>query len=368
MGLRPDGLPDRRHVTGASQAAVTKKVQQLEQQRAAGAVAAAGFKSPTVAQWLDHWLNNIAARTLRPRTVEGYRSKIDKHVVPALGALKLEALQPEHLESLYRELADTKGLAPNSILQVHRIVSRALKVAVQRGRATRNVATLVDAPRAERTEIQPLLPEQAQALITSAADHRNGARWSVALALGLRQGEALGLAWQDIDFDNATLTVRQALQRVKGRGLVLVPPKSTAGRRVVALPGPLLAALRAHRTAQSKERLLAGPLWEDSDLVFCQPNGKPIDPRRDWQDWKTLISAVGIQSARLHDARHTAATLLIAQGVPERVVMQIMGHSQISLTHIYTHVLPTMARDAAERMGSALWPGGIAAPARGDLG
>ncbi len=137
MGLRPDGLPDRRHVTGASQAAVTKKVQQLEQQRAAGAVAAAGFKSPTVAQWLDHWLNNIAARTLRPRTAEGYRSKIDNHVVPALGPLKLEALQPEHLETLYRELADTKGLAPNSILQVHRIVSRALKVAVQRGRVSR---------------------------------------------------------------------------------------------------------------------------------------------------------------------------------------------------------------------------------------
>ncbi len=186
MGPRPDGRPDRRHVTGASQAAVTKKVQQLEQQRAAGRVAAAGFRSPTVAQWLDHWLNNIAARTLRPRTAEGYRSKIDNHVVPALGALKLEALQPEHLETLYRELADTKGLAPNSILQVHRIVSRALKVAVHRGRVNRNVATLVDAPRAERTEIQPLLPEQAQALITSAADHRNGARWSVALALARR--------------------------------------------------------------------------------------------------------------------------------------------------------------------------------------
>ncbi len=108
-------------------------------------------------------------------------------------------------------------------------------------------------------------------------------------------------------------------------------------------------------------------MWEDSDLVFCQPNGKPIDPRRDWQDWKTLLTAVGIGNARLHDARHTAATLLIAQAVPERVVMQIMGHSQISLTHVYTHVLPTMARDAAERMGSALWPGGTATPVLGEL-
>ncbi len=356
MGTRPDGRPDRRHVTGTSQAAVTKKVQLLEQQRAEGRAAAAGMKSPTVAQWLDHWLDNIASRTLRPRTAEGYRSKINNHVIPVLGALKLDALQPEHLEALYRDLADGKGLAPNSVLQVHRIVSRALKVAVQRGKIRRNVATLVDAPRAERTEIQPLLPEQAHALVDAAAGLRNGARWSVALALGLRQGEALGVTWQDIDFNAATLTVRQALQRVKGQGLVLVPPKSAAGRRVVALPSPLLAGLRAHRAAQSKERLLAGELWQDNDLAFCQPNGKPIDPRRDWADWKALLAAAGVREARLNDARHTAATLLIAQGVPERVVMQIMGHSQISLTHVYTHVLPSMARDAANRMGAALWP------------
>ena len=356
MGLRPDGRPDRRHVTGATEAVVTKKVQLLEQQRAAGRVAAAGMKSPTVAQWLDHWLDNIAARTLRPRTAEGYRSKIDNHVIPVLGSVKLEALQPEHLEQLYRDLAELKGLAPNSILQVHRILSRALKVAVQRGRAARNVATLVDAPKAQRSEIEPLLPEQAQSLITAAAKLRNGARWSVALALGLRQGEALGLTWQDIDLDSGTLTVRQALQRVKGKGLVLVPPKSSAGRRVIALPYPLLLALKSHRSTQGKERLTAGALWHNGDLVFCQADGKPIDPKQDWKNWKALLAVAGVRDARLHDARHTAATLLIAQGVSERVVMQIMGHSQISLTHVYTHVLPTMAGDAADRMGAALWP------------
>ena len=191
MGVKDNGQPDRRHVAAKTEAGVTKKVRQLEQQRGAGAVAAAG-RTPSVADWLRHWLDNIASRSLRPRTIEGYRSKIERHVVPGIGNHRLDRLLPEHLEQLYVTLA-AKGLAPASVLQVHRIISRSLKIALQRGRLARNVATLVEAPRAQPREIQPLTPHQARTLIDVSAGRGNSARWSVALALGLRQGEALGL-------------------------------------------------------------------------------------------------------------------------------------------------------------------------------
>jgi integrase len=178
----------------------------------------------------------------------------------------------------------------------------------------------------------------------------------VALSLGLRQGQALGLTWDAVDLELGTLTVRQALQRQPGKGLVFVQPKSRAGRRTITLPGPLSDALRAHRTAQLAERMAAGSLWHDDDLVFCQADGRPIDPRSDHRAWRVLLTAANVRPPRLHDARHTAATLLLQQGVPARVAMEILGHSQISLTlGTYTHVVPELAEDAARRMGEALW-------------
>lgn len=215
---------------------------------------------------------------------------------------------------------------------MHRILSRALKVALQRGRVARNVATLVDAPSVTRPEIVRLTAEEARQILTVADGTRLAARWSVALALGLRQGEALGLPWSAVDLDRGVLTVRQALQRQQGKGLVIVQPKTALGRRTLVLPEQLVTALKAHRDRQSAERKSAGDLWQDSGLVFTTPIGTPIDPRNDHRNWQLLLEDAGVRRARLHDARHTAATLLLIQGVPARVVMQILGHSQITLT------------------------------------
>lgn len=354
MGSRNDGRADRRHVSAATERGVTGKVRALERQREAGAVATPG-RPPTVQDWLQHWLDTIAARRVRPSTLATYRTLLRARIIPALGQHRLDRLQPEHVETFYTSaLAD--GLAPASVLQCHRILSRALKVAVQRGRIARNVCTLVDAPSLDRREVEPLTAEDARRILATAEGRRNAARWSVALALGLRQGEALGLRWPDVDFDAGSLTVRQALQRIAGRGLVLVPPKSRAGRRTIALPPQLVVALRAHRTAQLEERLQAGDRWEDREFVFAQPNGRPVDPRGDNREWKTLLVDAGVRDARLHDARHTAATLMLLQGVPARVAMQVLGHSQVSLTlSTYSHVVPELAIEAAERVGAALW-------------
>jgi integrase len=192
-------------------------------------------------------------------------------------------------------------------------------------------------------------------VIAAAQAHRNAARWTVALAIGLRQSEALGLRWADVDLVNGTLTVRR-LHRVAGQGLVYEEPKAERSRRTLALPIQLVDALRAHRAAQLEERITAGSLWEDHDLVFAQANGRPIERKSDWQAWKALLHEAGVREIRLHDGRHTAATLLLSEGVHPRVVMEVLGHAQMrTTTDTYSHVMPALGRDAADRMGNALW-------------
>ena len=248
------------------------------------------------------------------------------------------------------------GLSASTVLRTHRVLSRALKVAMQRGKLGRNVCTLIDPPTPRRAESSPLTADEARRVLAAASQMRNAARWTVALALGLRQSEALGLQWPDIDLDRGTLSVRRGLHRVAGQGLVFEEPKSTRSRRTLALPSQLVEALRLHRAAQLKEHLAAGSERQDLDMVFTQPNGLPLDRKADWHAWRALLSAADVRQVRLHDGRHTAATLLLTAGVHPRVVMELLGHSQMrTTTDVYSHVMPALAREAAEQMGTALW-------------
>ena len=387
MGLKDNGRRDRRHVSADHRSDVAAKVRELERKRDTGAAAAAGRPS-TVAAWLDHWLATVSGPHLRPATLTRYRLAIRSHLAPKIGHHRLDRLRPEHLEVAYLELM-TGGLAASTVLYAHRVLSQAMSVAVRRGTLVRNVATLVDPPRGRAAEIEPLSQAEARAVLGAAEGARNSARWSVGLALGLRQGEALGLTWtKSVDLDAGNLIVAQALQRIAYRhgcqtpcgkrpaachsreldlpagfvvlrplvgGLVLVEPKSDAGHRTIAMPPQLVEALRGHRQAQLEERLFAGSEWEDHDLVFAQPNGRPVDARRDWGSWKALCAAAGVRPSRVHDARHTAATLLLVQGVSPRVVMDVMGWSDQRMLLRYQHVVDELRRDAATRMGNALW-------------
>lgn len=360
MGLTQDGRRDRRHVRGGRRSDVVAKVRALEAQRDAGAVPAEG-RSWTVAQWLEHWLTTIAPRRLRPTTLRGYEARVRKHLLPQLGHHRLDRLQPEHLEVFYEGML-AEGYRPGSVLICHRILSRALRVAHDRGRVGRNVAVHAQAPGGERHEVHPLTAEEARRVLHAAAGQRNAPRWTVALALGLRQGEALGARWADVDLDAGVWRVRQQLQRVAYRhgcraepcpegtpprscpqrdgGVLRTEPKTARGRRDIAIP---------------QERLAAGSMWEDHDLVFARPSGKPLDSRADHRAWKGLLAAAGVREARLHDARHTAATLLLEQGVAPRVAMEILGHSSIAVTQdIYQHVMPATKRAAADALGAAL--------------
>lgn len=360
VGWRDD-KPIRRKVSAKSRADAARKLRDLVERVAAGQLPSG--RLPTVAEWMTYWLDNIAAAKVRPSTLRGYRTYVDRYIIPLLGSYRIDRLTPEHIASAWAHLTtvgrpgvkDPKPLSPTSALQAHRILARALKVAYQRGHVRQNVATMLDAPTPAQVEMEPLSVAQAKSVLTAAEGKRNAARWSVALALGLRQGEALGLTWECVDLERGTIAVRQSLGRIKGEGLVFGPVKSRAGRRVVGIPPRLLAELRAHRTSQATERLAAGSWWEDRDLVFARPDGRPIDPKLDWMEWKALLREADVPDHRLHDARHTAATLLLAQGVATRVVMDILGHSTMSITSRYQHAVDEMKIDAAARMDSALW-------------
>ncbi|MGL5824942.1 MAG: tyrosine-type recombinase/integrase [Nocardioides sp.] len=373
VGLKDDGSLDRRHVMSKSKATVVTKVRALERKRDAGRVPRAG-QAWTVGKWLDHWLYSIAQPSLRHSSFEAYRIAVEKHLVPAIGKHRIDRLEPEHLERLYRKMIDA-GARPGTAHQVHRTVRRALGEAENRGHVTRNVAVLANPPRVQADPVEPLTVAEVQRLMTTAADRRNSARWAIALALGIRQGEALALRWADVDLDGGTLRVRATRLRPayehgceepcgktpglcperRQRNPVTGETKSAAGNRVIGLPDELIDLLRRHRVEQGAERDLAAQLWSEGGWVFASPTGEPLNPNSDYHAWKALLRRADVRDARLHDARHTAATVLLVLGVPERTVMSLMGWSSTSMAARYQHVTDPIRRDVAQRIGGLLW-------------
>ena len=230
----------------------------------------------------------------------------------------------------------------------------ALGVAYRWGLVARNVATLVDPVKLVREPVTPFNEEEVRRLLTAAGEHRLGAFYTVAIAVGLRPSEGLALGWADVDLQAGTMRVRRTLDRLDGR-YVFKEPKSRTSRRTIPLPAVCVEALRAHRKHQLEERLVAGPEWEDWDLVFVTPLGRPLSRTEVSRQFGSLQERAGVAHHRLYDSRHTAASLLLAQGVSARVVMEILGHSSFALTmDTYTHVMAPLMRDAADAMDRAL--------------
>ena len=340
---------------------------------------------PTAPDELTVQAASSAAETARPfvkvNTLAGYRVAVNHHLIPGVGNHKLTELRPEHLEKLYQDmlLKRTKGgtlTKPATAHQVHRTVRTALNEAVRRGYLTKNPATLARTQRVDEDEVEPYNVDEIQRLFRTATQTRNGARWAIALALGLRQGEALGLKWSDVDFRTQTLAIRRGRlrpqyehgcagkcdrkyaghcpQRVQTRPETDTT-KSRAGRRYVGLPDSLSDLLKEHRAKQNQERLQAGQIWEDGDWVFATPTGAPLNPRTDWGQWKRLLKDAGIRDGRLHDARHTAATVLLLLGVSEQTMMGLMGWSNPAMAQRYAHMADPIRRDIATRVGGLLW-------------
>lgn len=385
VGIKDNGRTDRRHVRGKTQDEVTGKVQKLERDRDQGKVRKAG-QTWTVEQWLNHWLDTIIAPpAITENAFNAYEVAVRVHLVPGVGAHRLDRLQPEHLERLYRAMVKA-GAKPGRAHQVHRTVRAALNEALRRKHITENPAVLARAPKLQEEEPEPCTVEEIVRILAAAGETRNAARWAIALALGLRQGEALGLRWRDVNLENGTLVVRKNRLRPTWRHGCSKPcgkkagycpnrepdrdeaaeTKSKAGRRGMGLPDPLISLLKEHRKRQAEERATARELWADKDYVFTTGVGEPINPSTDYHEWKRLLKKADVPERRLHDARHTAATVLLLLGVPERTVMAVMGWSSTAMAARYQHVIASIRRDVAQQIGGLLWTPPIDGRSGGD--
>ncbi len=305
--------------------------------------------------FLEYWLNESAAPNLRPRTLESYRMIIEKHLKPELGGTQLVKLTPYMIQR-YMNGKRTAGLSARTVQYHHAVLRNALGLAERWGKVTRNVARLVSPPRIERLEGRPLSPSQARVLLEGISEDRLAPLYALAVGLGLRQGELLGLTWADIDLEAETLTVGRTLQRYGGE-YHLDAPKTEKSRRTIGLPSTLAQLLSAHRIQQRKERLRAGSAWQGDtwNLLFCTETGGPMSGNSLTHRFQVLLASLGLPRQRFHDLRHAAATYMIAQGVDLRVVMEVLGHSQIHVTaNTYAHVRLETTRVAVERVEALL--------------
>ncbi len=348
-----DGKRKRKSVYGPSRQAVRDKLQTVQQSIAGGLAPAP--ERLTVGGYLADWLE-AAKPTIRPATFESYATITKLHLVPALGRIALGKLTVADVERLLRSKT-AAGLSPRRVAMIRAVLRRALSRAVKHRTVSANVAALADPPKQEGHEIRPLDPAEARSFLESIRGHRFEALFVTALTTGLRSGELRGLTWDAVDLEARTLTVRWALQRIDGKWR-LVEPKSQAGRRVVPLPDRTVAVLRAHRTAQREARLLMGPDWLGSELgslVFTTSLGTELDASGVTHSFQDALERAGLRRQRFHDLRHGAATYALASGVPARVVADMLGHSNVSMTlSVYSHVLPELRRDAADRMDRLL--------------
>lgn len=313
----------------------------------------------TVGQFLTDWLDNTHQRRIRPRTYERYREALELHIIPALGRYQLQKLTAQHVQSFYAK-KESEGLAPATIRYYHSVLHNALNTAVKWGLVTRNVCTLTSPPRRERHEMQTLSLEQAQKLIDSLNGHKWEALFKLAIATGLRRGEILALKWQDIDFEAGTLQVRRILSRVPTKTpnrqhvYVEAEPKTKRSRRSVVIASFALEALRKHRSIQLEDQRKAGKYWQEHDYIFCTSTGNHLSPNYVVDVLKKLLQRAELPNIRFHDLRHSAATLLFKMNVHPKIVQELLGHSNISITlDIYSHVLPGMQKDAISDLDKA---------------
>jgi integrase len=301
----------------------------------------------TVAQFLARWLDDVVKPNRAYKTYVSYELTVRLHLAPKLGHLQLTRLTAQHVQALIREKGES-GLSPRSVQYIAAVLRIALNKAVRWELVARNVAAAIDVPRAPRAEVRPLSDAEARRFLEVVRGDRLEALFVTAMTSGLRQGELLGLAWEDIDLDGGIIRVRRQLQRVEGKQTLrdLKTPKS---RRTVEIPPLTVAALRAHRRRQLGERLAAGDRWQDWGLVFMTPLGTPLEPSGVLKRFKRQLAEAGLPRQRFHDLRHLFACLLLLRNTHPKVVQDLLGHTQISTTmDTYSHVMPTMRRAAAD--------------------
>ena len=307
----------------------------------------------TVGQYLLAWLEHSAKPQVRLSTLESYEEIVRLHLEPNLGKVRLSKLTPMHVTKLINTKL-SRGLSHRRVQYIHAVLRRSLTIAVNWDYVSRNVAKLADSPSTRQKEVVPLQIQEARRFLQVIQGHRLAALYTLAITIGLRQGEILGLCWSDINLTSGSITIRNSLQKHEGR-YCLVEPKSTKSRRTLVLPGLAMEAIKVHKHRQLVERLRMPSEPNEFDLVFTTRAGTPINRHNLTRDFQALLKREGLPRLRFHDLRHRAASLLLAENVQPRDIMEVLGHSQIGLTmNLYSHVMKPALQNAADRMDSLL--------------
>ena len=306
----------------------------------------------TVAEYLESWLEDVVRHRVGARTHDRYRGIVSTHLIPRLGAVRLSALRPDQVQRCYGDMMKG-GLQPASVHKAHVVLHGSLRQAVRLRLIPRNPANDLVLPKVRRPEIKALTDEEIARMLTAADGARVAVPLLVLVSLGLRRGELLALQWADVNLEARTVSVRRTLEE-SSAGVLLKEPKTVRSSRTIALPASTVAALRTHHTAQQRARLAGGKAFNKLDLVFPGRDGEPWKPSAFASNCRTVFKKAGL-TCRLHDLRHTQATMLLRQGVHPKVVQERLGHANVSITlDIYSHCTANMQQEAAEKIDEAL--------------
>ncbi|MFF1739255.1 tyrosine-type recombinase/integrase [Streptomyces mirabilis] len=334
----------------------------------------------SLAAYLTYWLENVAVHQLRENTHTRYTAVARLYLIPGLGRKKLAKLTAKDVRTWLNQLRTTcqcctrsldaareesrccaageccsKRLSPLTLAYVHSVLKSALEHAVREEEIPRNVARNVRTGTPRPRRFEPLTAEEAREFLAAASGHRLQPLFELALHTGLRKGELLGLRWEDLDLAGGTVSIRRTLQRTNSSGLTALPTKTQSSERRIALPTPCLRSIQQHRSRQRQERETAGKGWQVSDYVFTRPNGAPFEGATLTRHFNSMLRQARIRRIRFHDLRHSAATLLLEQGVELVVIKELLGHAHIGVTAtVYAHVRLRLQRDAIDLLGNAL--------------
>ncbi|MFC2031946.1 tyrosine-type recombinase/integrase [Chloroflexota bacterium] len=302
-----------------------------------------------VADYLKQWLKECCWVNLAPRTIEGYENIVRRHLIPSLGQIHLTQLKPEHIKHMYSEKL-AAAFSPRTIRYIHTTLRKSLQTAVKLGIMVRNPADAVDPPKVQRHEMRTMNESDIHIFLEYAKSTPYYALFYVALFTGMRRSELLALRWSDVDMILCQLSVTRALHQLLDGSLIFRQPKTTKGRRLISLSPSTVAVLEEYGERQDKLRQNIGSTLTEDDLVFCHEDGTPLLPNGVSHAWTKLANRIGLKGIRLHDARHTHASLLLKQGVHPKIVQERLGHASIQITlDTYSHVAPGLQQAAANR-------------------
>jgi integrase len=315
----------------------------------------------TLGDWLTQWLEGYVAMSTTRRTQESYRYIVTRHLLPSLGSIPISQMEPQQLQTYYAQaLANGRtdhsgGLSARSVLYHHRILSEALSHAVKMGILARNVAELVEPPRPVKAQMRTLSDEEIIKFLVAARETSYYVFFSVLLCTGLRRGELLALRWRNVDLDRAVLYITETAFKLSNGEYVIKEPKTATSRRMVALPPSLVVLLKGYRADHELFFIQLGAQLQEDDFLFVRLDRKPLNPNAITLAFRRIIRKAGLQHIRVHDLRHTHASLMLKAGIHPKIVSERLGHANIGITlDTYSHVLPGLQEEAAEKFDQVL--------------